>query len=251
VKRNTVVIDTLYTIRMMAEGTVQTDELERAGSAATADIVLGIISYNNQDTIASVTRDAQEGLAKFFPLKRGVVVHADGGSKDETPQRALDAALNKGDFLQTTYPVYTAQKISPDDYGVPGKANAVQAIGGIAGELNAAACAIIDCNTSLPGNDWVEALVRPVMERQVDFVSSCYLRDKFEGPILNGILYPLARALYGKRIHQPIGGDYVVSAKLMKYLMTRSQYKHCAGDFSSPRHRSGRACVPSATPRPR
>jgi hypothetical protein len=36
-------------------------------------------------------------------------------------------------------------------------------------------------------------------------------------------VYPLTRALYGKRIRQPIGGDFAFSARLIQHLMRQSQ----------------------------
>ncbi|HWQ03016.1 MAG TPA: glycosyl transferase family 2, partial [Candidatus Nitrosotenuis sp.] len=41
-----------------------------------------------------------------------------------------------------------------------------------------------------------------------------YLRHKFDGTITNSIIYPMARALFGKRIRQPIGGDFGFSSRV-------------------------------------
>lgn len=200
-----------------AQGVQQAVE-QHAGIAA-ADIVVGLLSYNNASSIGAITRDVQECLATHFTQRRAVVVHADGGSKDGTQETALASAINKRDFVQITFPIYPAQKISPEYYGVPGKGNGVQEIFGVAAELNAVACAIVDSTTGTPTQESIENLVRPVTEEQIDFAAPRYLRHKFDATILNGIIYPLIRALYGKRIHQPIGGDYAVSRNLVSYLI--------------------------------
>jgi glucosylglycerate synthase len=202
----------------MLDAGVKQDREEHIATAGDADIVLGILSYNNASMIGSVTRDAQESLTCCFSQHRSVLVHADGGSKDGTPESALASVVNKHDFVQIAYPVHPAQKISPGYYGVPGKASAVQAILGVARELNAAACAIVDSTASVPACDLIEGLVRPVMEEGVDFAAPSYLRHKYDAPILSGIVYPLTSTLYGKRLHQPIGGDYAFSGKLVAYL---------------------------------
>jgi glycosyltransferase involved in cell wall biosynthesis len=204
----------------MLEAGVQQDAAESAEPAVAADIVLGILSYNSAETIGNVVRDAREYLTAFFPAMRVVIVNADGGSNDGTQERAASAA-GQDDFVKITYPVSPAQKALRDYNGVPAKTNAVQAVFGATSELNAAACAVIDCNAGSPTGDWVNPLVRPVIENGIDFVSPCYLRTKYDGGILNGIIYPLTRALYGKRIHQPIGGEYALSGKLVRYLMAR------------------------------
>jgi hypothetical protein len=207
----------------MPETNVQqnTEELVKPGGAV--DIVIGVLSYNNVGAIGDITRDAQYTLASCFPGKRSVVVHADGGSKDGTPEQAAAAAINRNDFVQIAYTIYPAQKISPEYYGVPGKANGIQAIFAVATDMNATACAIVDSTIGNPAHGSIESLVQPIVAGDTDFVASLYLRHKYDSPILNGLVYPLTRALYGKRVHQPIGGDYALSAKLLNYLMKQQR----------------------------
>src|SRR5579871_5948513 len=119
-------------------------EGETAGTGRSADIVVGILSFENADTIADVTRDVQNSLASCFPGKRCVVIHADGGSRDGTQEHAALAATDKDAFVQIAYTIYPAQKISAESFGVPGKANGVQAILAAAAEMKAGACAIVD-----------------------------------------------------------------------------------------------------------
>lgn len=202
---------------MLDTGIQQASETEAQPKGA-ADIVIGILSYNNAGTIGRAARDAQDSLADSFPQRRSVVVHADGGSKDGTREQALASALNKNDFVQIAYTIYPAQKISPEYMGAPGKANGVAAILDIASELNALACAIVDSTIGVPQHGSLPALVLPVMESGIDFVAPRYLRHKYDAPILNAIVYPLTRALYGRRIYQPIGGDYALSRNVMTWL---------------------------------
>lgn len=196
---------------------------EPAPAARTAEIVVGLLSYNNAATIGGIARDAQECLATYFPQGRCIVVHADGGSKDGTAEAALAAAVDRNSFVQIAYPVYPAQKISPDYYGVPGKGNGVQAIFEAASGLKASACAIVDTTTGVSGRHSLQTLVMPITEDKIDFAAACYMRHKYDATILSGIVYPLTRALYGRRIHQPVGGDYAVSGKLMTWLMRQTR----------------------------
>jgi len=43
------------------------------------------------------------------------------------------------------------------------------------------------------------------------------MRHKYDGTITNNIVYNLTRALYGKRIRQPIGGDFAISRDVAKF----------------------------------
>jgi hypothetical protein len=57
----------------------------------------------------------------------------------------------------------------------------------------------------------VKYLLDPILEKGYQFVSPVYVRHKYDGTITNNIVYNLTRALYGKRIRQPIGGDFAIS----------------------------------------
>ena len=86
----------------MAEVDVQQQQTEELSQA---DIVLGVFSHNSAQTIAQVVRTGQEALSMHYPDNRGVLVNVDGGSKDGTPELALEAAIDKKSFMQTAYPI--------------------------------------------------------------------------------------------------------------------------------------------------
>lgn len=67
-------------------------------------------------------------------------------------------------------------------------------------KLNSRACAVVASDLSGTTVDWVSLLLHPVIEEQFDLVAPCYARHPFEGMINRAIVYPLVRALYGKRI---------------------------------------------------
>src|SRR5678809_1428540 len=112
----------------MAEVEVQENAPREPAAIETADIVVGILSYNNAETIGSVVRAPQSGLSRYFPESRGILVHADGGSKDGTQSAALEAAPDRNSIMQVTYPVYPAHKLSSGYYPIPARGNAVRAV---------------------------------------------------------------------------------------------------------------------------
>jgi len=216
-----------------AEQQQQIDEIGRA------DIILGVFSHNSAGTIANVVRAGQEALVAYFPDNRAVLVNVDGGSRDGGASVALQSAVDRNSFLQITYPL---PRLSIATYGMPGKTAAYQALFGVSARLSARACAVVDGNISSFNREWVDALVRPVLEQQFDLVSPCYQRHKYDGPILNGIVYPLTRALYGKRIRQPVGGDLAFSGTLIDYLMRQPQLDGNTAAFGIDAWISTRAC---------
>jgi hypothetical protein len=203
-----------------ASAQMANDELAAPGTAA--DIVLGILTHNSVAYAGAIIRDAQNTLGRCFPGQRGLIVHADGGSRDGTQEHAAAAATDPDSFVQIAYTIYPAQKIYPESFGVPGKANGIRAIFRVAEQRNASACLVIDSTVETLSSNSICALVRPVLETEIDFVAPCYLRHKYDAVILNGIVYPFTRSLYSRRVHQPIGGDYAVSGKLLRYLMNQS-----------------------------
>jgi hypothetical protein len=215
----------------MPEASVQ-QSVPEVETSSHADIVLGMLSYNSVETIRGAIRTAQDALAAGFSGKNCLLVNADGGSKDGTQALALESVLDKNAFVQISYPIYPVQKLIPEYYGVPGKPNALQAIFSTASEHSAGACAVVDANVRSLTREWVESLVRPVVEDGFDFVSPCYLRHKYEGTIIAGIVYPLTRALYGKRIQQPIGGEFALSAKFLTHLLGQPQLDAGATGFA-------------------
>ena len=52
-----------------------------------ADLMVGIPSFGNADTIGYVVRAATAGMVQYFPDLKPVLVNADGGSEDDTPRR--------------------------------------------------------------------------------------------------------------------------------------------------------------------
>jgi glucosylglycerate synthase len=199
----------------MPETSVQQDTQNPTESFGTPDIVVGILSYNSVQTIGSIIGNVRTGIETYFPSHRGLIVHADGGSKDGTAARALEAGAGRNDFMQISYPVHPVQKLSPDYSGVPGKINALQAVFGAASERNARACVIVESNERNLAPDWMDPLARPILEKDFDFVCPCYFRHKYEGIMLNGIVAPLTRALFGRRIQPPIGGEFALSLSLV------------------------------------
>jgi hypothetical protein len=71
----------------------------------------------------------------------------------------------------------------------------------------------------------MESLLRPVYEEGFDYVVPIYARHKFDGTITNGIVYPLNRALYGKRVRQFIGGDFGFSGKVANFYLTKEVWE--------------------------
>jgi glycosyltransferase involved in cell wall biosynthesis len=190
-----------------------------------ADILIGIPSYNNVRTIGHVVRAVTAGLAKYFPGAKAVIFNSDGGSTDGTQEEVKRVQIEDFKTILTSHPVHPIHKIVTPYHGVPGKGSAFRAIFEMAGSLNVKACAVVDSDLRSITPEWMDLLLTPVYEEGFDYVVPLYARHKFDGTITNSIVYPLTRALYGKRVRQPIGGDFGFSGALAKFYVTKEVWE--------------------------
>lgn len=202
---------------------------ERMAALGKVDLVVGIASFNNAGTIGHVVEAARNGLAHHFSAARAVIVNADGGSADGTPEKVRQACGGEG-LLQLSYPVYKTEELSAPQLGLAGRSRALHAIFEAVRTLEAKGCAILEPDLRSTAPEWTDALLRPLVDQQCDLVAPEYLRHKFEGLIGKAVIYPLTRALYGKRIRHPMGGDCGYSAKLIAHYLTQDSWtKDAAG----------------------
>jgi hypothetical protein len=202
----------------------------RVQAVGDVEILVGIPSYNNADTIGHVVRAVSAGLAKYFPGRRAVLVNSDGGSSDGTPEVVARAGVDFGALLINDQQS-RLQKIITPYHGIPGKGSAFRTIFEIARRLNAKACAVVDSDLRSVTPEWIELLLRPILDENYDYVAPFYLRHKYDGTITNSIVYPLTRALYGQRIRQPIGGDFGFSGRLTDHYLDQHVWESDVARF--------------------
>ncbi len=171
-------------------------------------IVVGIPSYNNADTIKRVAEVAAEGLRRYFK-GNGVIVNSDGGSKDGTREAFMSADTGG------------LKKESFEYEGIPGKGSAMRAIFEYAREHNADAIVFLDSDLRSVKPWWIDRLAGPIISGDSDYVTPYYTRHKYDGTITNHICYPMTSTLYGKKVRQPIGGDFGVGKKAYELYLSK------------------------------
>lgn len=195
-----------------------------------ADILVGIASYNNAKTIGHVVKAVDAGLAKYFPDKQALIVNSDGGSKDGTPD-IVRSATHDHAAIFLSHPVYPIHRISMPYNGIPGKGSAFRALFRKAVELNAEACCVVDADLRSITPEWIELLLSPVIRKGFDFVAPLYSRHKYDGTITNSIVYPVTRTLYGRRVRQPIGGEFGFSGKMAEFYVSQDVWESHVARF--------------------
>lgn len=194
---------------------------DRVAGMGGADILVGIPSFNNAGTIRHVVRSVQAGLAKYFPRVKSIIVNSDGGSEDGTREIVAGVMLEDPRSLMISHDVVEPLKIITPYQGMPGKGSAFRTVFAVAELAGAKACAVVDADLRSITPEWVELLVKPVYEGSCEYVAPLYRRHKFDGTITNSIVYPMTRALYGKVVRQPIGGDFGFSGRLASLYLSK------------------------------
>jgi glycosyltransferase involved in cell wall biosynthesis len=204
---------------------------EKVDQLKEVDILVGIPSYNNANTIPHVIKAVSAGLSKYFPNARSVLVNSDGGSKDGTSEVVNKTEVENLDMILVKHPVHLISKIITPYHGIPGKGSAFRTIFKLVEALNAKACCVVDSDLRSITPEWIELLLAPVLDKGFDYVSPLYNRHKYDGTITNSIVYPMTRALYGKRIRQPIGGEFGFSGKLAAHYLRKDVWESDVARF--------------------
>lgn len=190
----------------------------RLGRIGTADIVIGIPTFNNANAITDVIGAAQSGLHASFGTARSVIVHVDGASRTPTVDPASSAASSNGSepqVIKVSQHSAGVSHLAVAQYVKPAKGDACRTVFEVARRLRAKACGIVDADAGSPEADAFALLVKPIVQESYDFVLPIYKRGTYSGTITSAIVYPLTRSLYGKRVRQPLAGDFACSTRLL------------------------------------
>src|SRR5690348_303451 len=128
----------------LAEETLLPDDfLRQLINVGEVDILVGLPTHNHAKTIEPVIRAIRAGILKCFPRERAVIINADGGSQDGTPDLVVRASIDDVWSASKVYTLRTLHCISTR-YGrssEPG--TALRTILAAADLLRAKACVVI------------------------------------------------------------------------------------------------------------
>ncbi len=174
------------------------------------DILVGIPTYNNEETIGHVVSQVGQGLKKYFGDLRTAILVADGGSLDDTREKIQEENIPEGIEKQVT--IYR---------GIPGKGTSFRAIFDCAARLCPDAILVFDSDLRSITPEWVTWMAEPILDGKAAFCTPYYRRHPLDGTITNTIVYPLTVSVFGKDIRQPIGGDFSFSLAVAKHLSSQ------------------------------
>jgi glycosyltransferase involved in cell wall biosynthesis len=196
----------------MFDHEVNPDRIEKA------ELIVAIPSYNEADSISYPVFQVSEGLFRYFPDKTTVIINCDNNSPDNTKKTFLEAPAKVPKIYISTEP------------GVKGKGNNFRNLFQKVVDLEAKAIIVVDADVKSITPEWIKHLADPLYNGFA-YVAPLYVRHKYDGTITNGIAYPMTRALYGRRVRQPIGGEFGFSGELAKTYIHSSIWDEAVANF--------------------
>ena len=169
-------------------------------------IVVGVPSRNTVHTIGYVLKMVVEGLEKYYRGTDKAIIVCDGLSSDGT----IDVVnvIRK----HSATPIVLVPNLR-----APGKGSAVRTIIELTSELSSAdVLVLVDSDLRSITPEWIPLLAETA--RKYGYATPLYIRHRYDATITNFIARPLTTMAYGIDIHQPIGGDFGLSRKLVDLL---------------------------------
>ena len=192
--------------------------VENPEGVDSAEIIVGIPSYKEADSIAFPTDVASRGLLTYFPNKKSVIINMDNNSPDGT----------KEVFMRTPTKVPKIYISTPGS--IKGKGNNIKNLFEAAVELDAKAVVVVDADLKSITPQWIQYLGEPLYTG-FNYVSPIYVRHKYDGSITNHIAYPMLRTLFGLRVRQPIGGDFGFSGRMARAFLSEKLWNDNIANF--------------------
>ena len=209
----------------MEEGNFLTDDfLRQLIEVGEADVLVGLPTHNNAESVGPIVRTIRDGILRSFPRERAVIINADGGSRDGTPELITGLSISDVHRSSSVPALRTLHAISTKYSNTPQSGIALRTILAAADLLRAKACIVISPESEGISPDWISSLIRPIYYEGFDFVSPTYRRHKFDGLLATNLLYPMVRALYGARIREAYVSEFGFSGRLGSQFLGQNQW---------------------------
>jgi glucosylglycerate synthase len=216
-------------LKLEDENFLTDDFLRQLINVGEVDILVGLPTHNNAKTIGSIVQTIQSGILQAFPRERAVIINADGGSRDGTPELVTGISIDDLRRASNPYALRTLHSISTKYASSPSNGVALRTILAAADLLRAKACIVMSPESANIEKEWISKLVGPIYRDGYDLVTPTYRRHKFEGLLMTNLLYPMIRALYGVRIREAYTSEFGFSRRLGSQFLNQNGWNDAPG----------------------
>jgi glucosylglycerate synthase len=212
-------------VKLAEEGFLPDDFVRQLIDVGEIDILVGLPTHNNANTIGAVVAAIQSGILQAFSRDRAAIINADAGSRDGSPELVVNASIDdvrQRDFNRLA--LRTLHSISMQYGSSVARGTALRTILSAGELLRASATAIVSPDSTSIKPDWLRSLLKPVCKEGLDLILPTYARHKFEGLLITNLLYPLVRALYGLRIREPYASEFAFSGRMGSQFLAQNSW---------------------------
>ena len=170
------------------------------------EIIIGIPTYNEADNIEELVKTLDEGLRKYFPNKKALIVNADANSSDGTKKLFMS----------------TKTKTPKKCMKVPrGKGAGVkELLGYFLSKDSAETLMMVDGDVRSVTPRWVRNMITPIL-KGFDHNFPIFNRQEFDGSVTDHLAYPVMRGIMGINIRQPLAGEVALSKRAVDRIYNR------------------------------
>ncbi len=198
----------------MATNSIPASPPEEAKPIESADLVIGILADLSPEAVTTMcqTLGTLPGSLRIAVLQNGDPVNPSPANRSATPQ-------------SSTVSFAPSLLAKPGGAGTAplNMAAAYQSVFAAGEKLGSRACCILASRLESETGRSAYRLAEPLLNGELDLVVPRYARHRFEGLLNSSIVAPLMRALYGKRLSNPMGPDFGVSRRLVQRLVGRER----------------------------
>jgi hypothetical protein len=191
----------------------------RTEEALRAGVLVGIAAERGRGEAGEAALAVQAGLRAAFPDRPGLAVVLTNEAQGTVEP---GATLVPGDASRPPPAIHT---------GAPaGTGPALHTLLDVAISAGVPACALLEPMPRPADPEWLRALFAPILRGEADLVAPSYQRRRFDGVLVTGLVYPLARALFGQRVLQPLGQEIVLGRRLFEPIVREDAWRADPGD---------------------
>jgi hypothetical protein len=199
----------------VATNSIPQQPTEETKSADRADLVIGILADMSPEAVAAMC-----SALRTLPGSLRIAVLQNGNANNPLPLQSSEATPNSSSIFFA--PSFLAKPSGPGA-GPLTMAASYQSVFTAGEKLQSRGCCVLASRLESEIQQWAYRLAAPLVGGDTDLVLPHYARHQFEGLLNSCVVAPLMRALYGKRLSNPMGPDFGLSRRLVQKLLGKER----------------------------
>lgn len=168
-----------------------------------ADVAVGIATCRDGTSLSRSLEQVDRDLSAHYPGRSMVMICCNSRSDEATRQAFMATRTRSPKIYLTT------------GNGDTGRASDLLLLLEKAVELTPEAVVALNAERLTSTHHLIRNLCEPLFQ-SYHFVVPLYVHRKYAGPFTSNVAYPLIRALYGRRVRQPLGEELGFSGRMVR-----------------------------------